>query len=91
MCGTCLDGGHYHKCDHTTTFAHCGPELDLFVGDGRVLCPFKSYGYGASVEYHTTAARQDMCTNMPCHYVVPGCPFTATPSRLHNHLIVDHA
>ena len=91
LCGACLDGGHCRKCDRATAFAHCGPELDLFVGDARVPCPFKSYGCGASVAYHATAAHQDACAYAPCHCAVPGCPFTATPPRLRDHLAVDHA
>jgi E3 ubiquitin-protein ligase SIAH1 len=91
LCGACLDGGHCRKCDRATAFAHCGPELDLFVGDARVPCPFESYGCGASVAYHATAAHQDACAYAPCHCAVPGCPFTATPPRLRDHLAVDHA
>ena len=91
LCGACLDGGHCRKCDRATAFAHCGPELDLFVGDARVPCPFKSYGCGASVAYHATAAHQDACAYAPCHCAVAGCPFTATPPRLRDHLAVDHA
>ncbi|XP_066311349.1 uncharacterized protein [Miscanthus floridulus] len=89
--GACLDGGHCRKCDHATAFAHCGLELDLFVGDARVSCPFKSYGCGTSVAYHATAAYQDACAYAPCHCAVPGCPFTATTPRLRDHLAVDHA
>ncbi|XP_066347809.1 uncharacterized protein [Miscanthus floridulus] len=79
------------KCDRATAFAHCGPELDLFVGDAKVSCPFKSYGCGASLAYHTAAAHQDACACAPYHCAVPGCPFTATPPRLRDHLAVDHA
>lgn len=91
LCGACLDGGHCRKCDRATAFAHCGPELDQFVGDARVPCPYKAYGCGASVAYHATAAHQDACAYAPCHCSVPGCPFTATPPRLRDHLAVDHS
>ncbi|KAG0536814.1 hypothetical protein BDA96_03G095300 [Sorghum bicolor] len=91
LCGACHDGGHCRKCDRATAFAHCGPELDLVIGDARVPCPFKSYGCGASIVYHATAAHQDACAYAPCHCAVPGCPFTATLPRLRDHLAVDYA
>ncbi|XP_066344436.1 uncharacterized protein [Miscanthus floridulus] len=68
LCGACLDGSHCRKGDCATAFAHCGPELDMFVGNAR-----------------------DACAYAPCHCAVPGCPFTATPPRLRDHLAVDHA
>ncbi|CAL4957857.1 unnamed protein product [Urochloa decumbens] len=91
LCGTCRDTGHCRRCGRAAAFAHCGAELDLFVGDARVPCPFKLYGCGISVAYHATAAHQDACPFAPCHCSVPGCPFTASPPRLRDHLAFDHA
>jgi E3 ubiquitin-protein ligase SIAH1 len=65
--------------------------VDLYVGDARVPCPFREYGCGRSVAYHGTAAHQDACPYAPCHCAVPGCPFTASPPRLRDHLAFDHA
>ncbi|OEL20910.1 hypothetical protein BAE44_0018071 [Dichanthelium oligosanthes] len=96
LCGACrgdrCDEGHCRRCGgRATAFAHCGPELDLYVGDARVPCPFKEYGCGVSVVYHATAAHQDTCAYAPCHCSVPGCPFTASPPRLRDHLAFDHS
>ncbi|RCV24439.1 hypothetical protein SETIT_5G084300v2 [Setaria italica] len=95
LCGACRsdrrDEGHCRRCGGATAFAHCGPELDLYVGDARVPCPFRAYGCRRSVAYHATAAHQDACPYAPCHCAVPGCPFTASPPRLRDHLAFDHA
>ncbi|KAF8772176.1 hypothetical protein HU200_006016 [Digitaria exilis] len=95
LCASCRgdrrDEGHCHRCNRATAFVHCGRELDMYVGDARVPCPFKAYGCGLSVVYHATAAHQDACAFAPCHCSVPGCPFTASPPRLRDHLAFDHA
>ena len=90
LCGACHDGGHCRKCDRASAFAHCGPELDVFISDARVSCPFNSYGCGTSIIYHVTATHQDTCAYASCQCAVPGCPFTATLPRLRDHLVVDH-
>ncbi|XP_025815689.1 E3 ubiquitin-protein ligase SINA-like 7 [Panicum hallii] len=95
LCAACrgdrCDEGHCRRCGSAAAFAHCGPELDLYVGDARVPCPFKAYGCDRSVVYHATAAHQDACAYAPCHCSVPGCPFMASPPRLRDHLAFDHA
>ncbi|CAL4977525.1 unnamed protein product [Urochloa decumbens] len=91
LCSACRDTGHCRRCGRAAAFAHCGAELDLFVCDARVPCPFKEYGCGISVAYHATAAHQDACPYAPCHCSVPGCPFSASPPRLRDHLTFDHA
>ncbi|XP_039851264.1 E3 ubiquitin-protein ligase SINA-like 7 [Panicum virgatum] len=95
LCGACRgdrgDEGLCRRCGGGAAFTHCGPELDLFVGDARVPCPFKAYGCDLSVVYHATAVHQDACAYAPCHCSVPGCPFTASPPRLRDHLAYDHA
>ncbi|CAO2198759.1 unnamed protein product [Urochloa humidicola] len=95
LCGACRgdrrDAGHCRRCGRAAAFAHCGAELDLIVGDARVPCPFREYGCGISIAYHATAAHQDACPYAPCHCSVPGCPFTASPPRLRDHLAFDHS
>ncbi|KAG0542798.1 hypothetical protein BDA96_02G134800 [Sorghum bicolor] len=90
LCGACLNGGHCRKCDRASAFAHCGPELDVFISDARVSCPFNSYGCGTSIIYHVTATHQDTCAYASCQCAVPGCPFTATLPRLRDHLVPQH-
>lgn len=91
LCGACLNGGHCCKCDRASAFAQCGLELDVFIGDARVSCPFKFYGCGASIVYHVTATHQDACAYASCQCAVPRCPFTATLPRLRDRLAIDHA
>ncbi|KAJ1282835.1 hypothetical protein BS78_03G082300 [Paspalum vaginatum] len=95
LCGACRgerrDEGNCRKCGRATAFVHCGPELDAYVGDARVPCPFQAYGCAGSVAYHATAAHQDACAYAPCHCSEPGCPFTGSPPRLRDHLAFDHA
>ncbi|CAO2209162.1 unnamed protein product [Urochloa humidicola] len=95
LCGACRgdrrDAGHCRRCGRAAAFAHCGPDLDLVIGDARVPCPFREYGCGRSVVYHATAAHQDACPYAPCHCSVPGCPFTGSPPRLRDHLAFEHA
>ncbi|WVZ72053.1 hypothetical protein U9M48_020571 [Paspalum notatum var. saurae] len=95
LCGACRGGrhdeGHCGKCGRATAFLHCGLELDAFVGDARVPCPFQAYGCARSVAYHAAAAHQDACAYAPCHCSEAGCPFTGSPPRLRDHLAFDHA
>ncbi|XP_021305424.1 E3 ubiquitin-protein ligase SINA-like 10 [Sorghum bicolor] len=79
LCGACLNGGHCCKCDRASAFAQCGLELDVFIGDARVSCPFKFYGCGASIVYHVTATHQDACAYASCQCAVP------RPEPQHHH------
>ncbi|OEL35226.1 hypothetical protein BAE44_0003755 [Dichanthelium oligosanthes] len=94
LCGHCRGTGgegHCRRCGLGTTFVHCGPNLDEFVGGFKVPCPFKSYGCTNAVVYHDTATHRAASTYAPCPCAVAGCAFTASPPMLRDHLATAHS
>jgi E3 ubiquitin-protein ligase SIAH1 len=92
LCNNCRgDGraGHCRKCGRDTTFVHCGPDLDVYIGGFMVPCPFQDYGCDSSVAYHESDAHRDACAYAPCRCAL--CPFKASPLVLRDHLAAGHA